>query len=177
MRCLFMGLILALMVFPREMSCPNNPSVYWADGNVFNGYFTEPCETSYVVFWDGYVLKFSSYEGWRIDLPYYQLKEALEVKGRKVEDIAIKIHNHLPGGSSGFSRGDLRFMRAMRRDGFVGSYCLKPPVGKIRYRREKNVALIQFLKKKDTKEFLKEYKKKYPEAYQELTSFLKGQIK
>ena len=176
-RCLFMGLILALIVFPQELSCPSNPSVHWAEGDIFEGHFREPCEVSYVVFWDGYILKFTSYEGWRVDLPYYQFKEALETKGRKIEDIAIKIHNHLPGGGYRFSPQDLSFMMAMREDGFEGSYCLKPPGGKIKYRREKDMALTQLLKKKETKKFLKEYKKKYPEAYRELTAFLKGQTK
>lgn len=169
--------IIGCILFLSLMLYPSNPSTYWAEGNIFNGYFTEPVEISYVVFWDGYILKFTSYEGWRVDLLYYYFKEIVEKRGRKIEDIAIKIHNHLPGGGYLFSPGDLKFMRAMRADGFEGSYCLKPPTGKVKVRREKNIALTQLLEEKETKKFLKEYKKKYPEAYGELVDFIRKEAK
>ena len=168
--------IIGCILFISLMLYPNNSSVYWAEGDIFAGYFTEPCEISYVVFWDGYILKFTSYEDWRVNLSYYQFKEIVEEKGRKIEDIAIKIHNHLPGGSYRFSPGDLSFMRDMRRDGFEGSYCLRLPSGKIRVLRDKNAALTRLLKKKETKEFLKEYKKKYPEAYEALVDFILKEV-
>ena len=112
----------------------------------------------------------------RVDLPYYQFVEALESVGRKVEDIAIKIHNHLPGGAYYLSDGDLKFMMAMRHDGFEGSYCLKPPSGKIKVRRDKNIALTQLFRRKETKKFLKEYKEKYPEAHEVLTDFILKEV-
>lgn len=153
----------------------NVSAIYWAEGNIFNGLFTEPCEISYVVFWDGYLLKFTSYENWRIGLSYGGFKEAIESKGRKMEDIAIKIHNHLR--SPVFSPGDFKFERWMREDGFVGSYCIRLPLGTIICRKDKNEALLQLIKTRGTKKFLKKFKKKYPEAYQELVSFLKEQVK
>jgi len=168
--------ILGCVLFLSLMLYPINPQVHWSKGTVFQRCFTEPCEVSYAVFWDGYVLKFTSYEGERVDLFYYEFKEIIESTGRKIEDIAIKIHNHLPGGSYVLSDGDKKFMRAMRIDGFEGSYCLKPPTGKIKVRRDKNMALTQLLRRKETKEFLKEYKKEYPEAYEVLTDFILKEV-
>jgi len=168
--------IFSCILFLSLMLYPNNPSVYWAEGDIFKDHFTEPCETSYVVFWDGYILKLTSYEGERIDLFYYQFKEFIEERERKIKDIAIKIHNHLPGGSYTLSPGDLKFMRSMRHDGFEGSYCLKPPSGKIKVRRDKNIALTQLFRRKETKKFLKEYKEKYPEAHEVLTDFILKEV-
>ncbi len=126
--------IIGCILFLSLMLYPSNPTTYYAEGSVFNGLFTEPVEISYVIFWDGYMLKFTSYEENRIDLLYDDFKKVIESRGYKIEDIAIKIHNHIGGGFN-FSDGDLRFMRRMRYDGFEGSYCLKSPTGKIRYRR------------------------------------------
>jgi len=168
--------IVSCVLFLSLVLYPSNLSVYWAEGDIFAGYFTEPCEVSYVVFWDGHILKFTSYEGWRVDLLYFQFKKVIEKEGRKIGDIAIKIHNHLSGGGYALSPGDLSFMRAMRRDGFEGSYCLKPPTGKIRVRRDKDIALIQLLKKKETKKFLRKYEEKYPEAYEVLVDFILKEV-
>lgn len=165
--------IAGCILFLSLVLYPSNPSVHLAEGSIFNGLFTEPCEVSYVIFYDGYILKFTSYEEMRVDMLYATLKVIVEKRGRKIKDIAIKIHNHLPGGGYNFSDGDLRFMRAMRQDGFKGSYCLKLPTGKIKYKRDENAILIQFLKRNEVKDFLKEYKKKYPKAYKELTRFIK----
>ena len=168
--------IFSCVLFLSLILYPGNLSVHYAEGSVWDGLFTEPCETSYVVFWDGDMYKFTSYEGERVDLQYSHFKEFLEIKGYEIKDIAIKIHNHLPGGSYIFSDGDLKFMRAMRHDGFEGSYCLKPPTGKIKVRRDKNMALTQLLRRKETKEFLKEYRKEYPEAYEVLTDFILKEV-
>lgn len=168
--------IFSCVLFLSLMLYPSNSPVHWSEGSIFTGVFTEPCEISYVVFWDGHVFKFTSYESWRVDMLYIHFKEALEARGRKIEDIAIKIHNHLPGGSYVLSGGDKKFMRAMRLDGFEGSYCLKPPTGKIKVQRDKNMALTQLLRRKETKKFLKEYKKEYPEAYRVLTDFILKEV-
>jgi hypothetical protein len=109
-------------------------------------------------------------------MPYAYFKEILKERGRKVEDIAIKIHNHPFGGSYYPSTGDLNFMRAMRRDGFVGSYCIRTSGGGIKCRKEKDLALKQLLREEGTKKFLKKYKKEYPEAYGELIDFMTKRV-
>jgi len=174
MRKIILLRILGCILFLSLMLYPSNPTAYYAEGNVFHGLFTEPVEVSYVIFWDGYMLKFTSFEDNRVGLGYGRFKELVEAKGRKIEDIAIKIHNHIRGFN--FSDGDHKFRRTMRYDGFEGSYCLKPPTGKIKYRRDKYMALTQLLREKETKEFLKEYKKKYPEAYEILTDFILKEV-
>ena len=168
--------IIGCILFLSLMLYPNNSLIHYSEGNIFTGFFTEPVEISYAVFYDGHIFKFTSYEDYRIDLIYGEFKALLNKKGRKVKDIAIKIHNHLPGGSWNFSDGDLKFMRAMREDGFEGGYCILTPGGKIRYQRDEHIALIQFLKKKETKKFLKKFRKEFPRAYKELVAFL-GEIK
>ena len=165
--------IVGCILFISLVLYPNNLPIHYSEGNIFMGLFKEPCEISYAIFYDGYIFKFTSYENHRVDLSYYQFKKILNKKERKVEDIAIKIHNHLPGGSYNFSDGDFRFMRAMREDGFEGSYCILTPGGKVKCQRDRYIALIQLLKRKKVKEFLKEYKKKYPKAYKELIKFVK----
>lgn len=129
--------IVGCVLFLSLLLYPVNSTIHYNEGNIFNGSFTEPVEICYIIFYDGYFLRFTTYHEDRIDMSYDTFERVLKKKERKVKDIAIVIHNHQPGETQQFTDGDLYFLRRMRGDGFKGSFCLWY-IGKIKCRRCKN---------------------------------------
>lgn len=140
--------------------------------NIFEGLFTEPIEILYVISWDGRIYGFTTYNEISVKISYGVMKDFLKKNDIEISDIAIMAHNHFR--KLNFSDGDLRSWRYLILDGFRGSFCLYiRGINKVKYLRDENAILTQFLKKKETKKFLKKFRKEFPKAYKELVAFLK----
>ena len=137
MRRLILLRIIGCVLFISLMLFPANSLIHYGEGNIFTGAFKEPIEVMYIVFYDGCLIKFTTYHENRIDMPYETFRGIIEKKERKIEDVAIAIHNHQPGETRHFTKGDLYFLGRMRGDGFKGSFCLWY-VGKIKCKRCEN---------------------------------------
>lgn len=116
--------VIGCVLFMSMLLFPVNTIVHVQHGNIFNGSFIEPTEICYAIFYDGYFMRFTTYHENTIVMSYETFKETVEKKGYEVRDIAIIIHNHLPGQVRKFTRGDLYFLGRMRGDEFEGSFCL-----------------------------------------------------
>lgn len=116
--------VIGCVLFMSMLLFPSNLPIHIQYGNIFNGSFTEPVEICYAVLYDGYFIRFTTYHENTILMSYETFKKTIKKKGYEIRDIAILIHNHQPGQTRKFTRGDLYFLRRMRGDEFKGSFCL-----------------------------------------------------
>lgn len=165
--------LIAIPVILCVCLMPVSSQVHIKNGNnIFKECFKEIVETIIFVLWDGTVWGITTYNEGSVEVSYEVTRELLKNAGVEISDIAIVIHNHFARPT--FSPRDLRTLECLKRDGFNGSFCLYiQSSGKVKYIRDKNTAIKQFINKKETKKFLKKYKKKYPEAYKEILTFIK----
>jgi len=88
-------------------------------GNLYKGWFTEPIEIFYVVFWNGLKIKVTNYETQSVSVDIDALVKAT---GFKYSDIMFVIHNHwfypYP------SETDIKTFHRMRRMGFRGWFLI-----------------------------------------------------
>ena len=90
--------------------------------NIFDQWFTEPVESAYFYWADGFVLKFTSYEWNTISVSPVVVAWEIEKRGYDIRTCLFIIHNHPK--PSGFSPQDVAFLRRMRGFGFQGMFLL-----------------------------------------------------
>jgi len=111
-----------LLLFMTLILSPSSHIVYVGESNIFNKSFKQPFEILYLVFYNGDCLSFSTHEENTVSIHAVYVKEYLDGKKRKLEDVAIICHNHF--GAPYFSGGDSLFEKKLRGFGFKGSYCI-----------------------------------------------------
>lgn len=134
MRCLFTGLILALVAFVsvgicyKKVVCRSRV-VY----QIFDGKFTEPFEVCYLLTSDYTLYKVTSFDEKKVSFKFDDLEEILKGNGHKMSDVIIIIHNHLPQTSRSFSPRDIQSWYNFKAMGFTGNYYLRYNGNKIIY--------------------------------------------
>jgi len=99
--------------------------------NVFGSIFTEPFESLLIVFKDGKrSLSFTIHDEIRTGLDTFEIKYLLDKRGRKIEDIAYTVHNHLTPRRP--TTGNFRAHNSLKEMGFEGpSFVYYPATGKL----------------------------------------------
>ena len=111
-----------LLIFVALVLTPASTIVYIGESNIFDGSFKQPFEILYLVFYNGDCLSFSTYQKSAIPISAGSLNYLLEGRNRKLEDVAIMVHNHL--AMPRFSDGNYIFLKRLRGLGFKGSFCI-----------------------------------------------------
>ena len=67
--------VIGCVLFMSMLLFPSNLPIHIQYGNIFNGSFTEPVEVCYVVFYDGYFIRFTTYHIDTIIMSYETFKK------------------------------------------------------------------------------------------------------
>ena len=111
-------IIIALFLLPAILHSPK--VLYVSEGNIFDGSFTVPVETMFVVCFDGHVYGLSTQEPNQVSVSPFYLKTFLEERGHTLKDVAIMMHNHF--ARPVFSGADNNSLLKLRNYGFRGSF-------------------------------------------------------
>jgi len=99
-------------------------------GNIFDGKFTEPFESLFVILYDGTEFRFTLRHKSMVKLPVDYFLRQLKKEGKDIKDVAIMIHNHFRNYK--FSFRDEVMLHQLRNMGYEGSFCIYfTPTGKV----------------------------------------------
>ena len=120
-------LLLCFICSNPYISDSQDAEYYCEAFNIFDKWFTEPVESAYFYWPDGFTLKFTSYEENTISVsPLVSVWEAVR-RGYDIGTCIFIIHNHPK--PSGFSQQDVNFYRGITRLGFQGMFLLHTSKG------------------------------------------------
>jgi len=98
-------------------------ALYISTGNLYKGFFSEPCETALFIFRDGTFFTFTTQDRDRINAPPAQIYDYLVNKNKQsISDAVFIIHHH--SAPALFSDGDKRFYQYMKDKGFHGYFII-----------------------------------------------------
>lgn len=100
----------------------NKIDVYVGKFDIFEDAFKEVIERLYLVFYDGKGLSITTRHDYGIYIDAWYIRELLRAHNRTLGDVAIMTHNHF--ARPNLSVSDWSVLKALRRMGFKGSFCI-----------------------------------------------------
>jgi hypothetical protein len=97
-------------------------TVYVRIGNIFDGVWTEPFETAYILMYDGKIFKVTTQEFKRVGIDRWLLLDYFNKNGYTAMDMVLIVHNHFENPR--FSSNDIQSYRMLRDGGFTGAFVL-----------------------------------------------------